>query len=66
MSKRVKDAIEARERKNRGYWVKVPPKAEPETYHDVQEKAKDLGIPANQSREDLEKAIEKKDAKGSA
>lgn len=54
MSDRVNQAILARERRSRG---------EPEegTYKDLQERAKSLGIPANQSAEDLKKAIDKAD-----
>lgn len=54
MSERAKQAILARERKVRG---------EPEegTYRDLQERAKDMGIPANQSADDLKAAIEKAD-----
>jgi hypothetical protein len=50
MSEWTKQAIAARERRTRG---------EPEqgTYRDLQETAKTLGIPANQSAADLEKAI---------
>ena len=53
MSKWVEQAILARERRTRG---------EPEegSFRELQEVAKDLGIPANQSKKDLEKAIEKK------
>ena len=53
MSEWTKRAIEARERKTRG---------EPEegTYRDLQVAAKELGIPANQSADDLQKAIEAK------
>ena len=52
MSERTRQAILARERRARG---------EPEegTYRDLQERAKDLGIPANQAGEKLVKAIEK-------
>lgn len=54
MSERTEQAILARERRTRG---------EPEegTYRDLQERAKSLGIPANQSGEDLKAAIEEKD-----
>ena len=50
MSKRTVQAILARERRSRG---------EPEegTYRDLQERAKSLGVPANQSTEDLKAAI---------
>lgn len=50
MSERTRQAILARERTTRG---------EPEggSYRDLQERAKELSIPANQSREDLEAAI---------
>ena len=50
MSERTRQAILARERASRG---------EPQTgsYRDLQERAKELNIPANQSREDLEAAI---------
>lgn len=53
MSEWTKQAIAARERRTRG---------EPEsgTYRDLQDTAKTLGIPANQSAADLEKAIEAK------
>ena len=52
MSERTRQAILARERRARG---------EPEegTYRDLQERAKGLGIPANQASEKLVKAIEK-------
>ena len=50
MSERTVQAILARERRSRG---------EPEegTYRDLQERAKSLGVPANQSTEDLKAAI---------
>lgn len=50
MSERIVQAILARERRSRG---------EPEegTYRDLQERAKSLGVPANQSTEDLKAAI---------
>ena len=52
MSERTRQAILARERRTRG---------EPEegTYRDLQERAKGLGIPANQPGKALLKAIEK-------
>ena len=50
MSERSVQAILARERRTRG---------EPEegTYRDLQERAKTLGVPANQSTDDLKAAI---------
>lgn len=57
MSEWTRRAIEARERRTRG---------EPEegTYRELQDMAKQLGIPANQSAKDLEKAIEAKRVEG--
>jgi hypothetical protein len=57
MSEELKKAIEERERRTRG---------EPEegNYRDLQQRAKDLGIPANQSSDDLLKAITKAEEKG--
>lgn len=54
MSNKVEQAIIERERRSRG---------EPEegTYRDLQERAKEMGIPANQSADDLKEAIEKAD-----
>ena len=54
MSERTVQAILSRERRSRG---------EPEegTYRELQERAKDLGIPANQSADDRKKAIDKAD-----
>ena len=56
MSERSVQAILARERRSRG---------EPEegTYRDLQERAKAMGVPANQSADDLVKAIDKAEAK---
>ena len=57
MSKWTEQAILARERRTRG---------EPEegSYRELQDVAKELGIPANQSKEDLEAAIEAKRTEG--
>lgn len=53
MSERTKVAIEARERRTRG---------EPDegSYRELQDHAKRLGIPANQSKDELTAAIDAK------
>ena len=50
MSEAVKAAIEARERRTNG----LPEK---DDYRELQKAAKAAGVPANQSKEDLETAI---------
>lgn len=54
MSERTRQAIVARERVTRG----EPAGA---SYRELQERAKELGIPANQSADDLKEAITEAD-----